>query len=292
MSNLFKESWRDVDAAEIKCILKEVIGGTGQYEDHANGTSSFYLPQAGSTCLVILTFSKNKEVSTIRPGPAFDAAKWTRVTEEIEATGPFVVGRDFSFSGCRVHGAWRGERSGVQILPPPADAPVAPCEIAQHPFILEFPVIKSQHFSITNFRRQRERRNFTFLLNILLTGRTSMQPHRSRQFWAFEPMHPENKWDVKWVQEFFSGNLGEMIRDTLSAPLAGRMEEANPDTYYAKLGRMVGQPLRVPADLDNALCCYQQLSPVNREKFGRACFWMDMASGQWGSSQRMFKILR
>ncbi len=47
MTNLFKASWRDVDAAEIKCILQELIGGTGQYEDHADHTSSFYLPQGG-----------------------------------------------------------------------------------------------------------------------------------------------------------------------------------------------------------------------------------------------------
>ncbi len=176
-----------------------------------------YLPLAGNTCQVILTFSKNKELTAMRPGPAFNAAKWTHVTEEIEATGPFIVGRDFSFSGFRVHGSWRGERSGVQILPPPADAPVAPCEDAAHPFILEFPVKKSQHWSITNFRRLREHRNLTLLLSILLTGGISMQPRRPRQFWAIEPMHPENSWDVKWVQEFFLANLEEVVRDTLTA---------------------------------------------------------------------------
>ncbi|MGH7208416.1 MAG: hypothetical protein ACREIL_03425, partial [Nitrospiraceae bacterium] len=42
-----------------------------------------------------------------------------------------------------------------------------------------------------------------------------------------------------------------------------------------------GQGLRVPADLDDSICCYMQLSKANRDKFGRAGFWMDMASRQW-----------
>jgi hypothetical protein len=283
MTNLFKPSWRDLDPAEIKCILHELIGGPGQYEDHANHTSSFYLPLAGTTCQVTLTFSKSKELTAIQPGPAFNDARWTRVTEEIETTGPVIVGRDFSFSGSRVHGSWRGERSRVQILPPPTDAPVAPCEEAEHPFIIEFPVRKSDFGSITNFRRMQEHRNLTLLLNILLVGRISMQPRRSRQFWAIEPMHPQNSWEVKWVQEFFLGNLGEVVRDTLSELPAERMQEVDPGAYYTSVGR-VGQLMRVPADLDDSIMCYRQLSARNREKFGRTSFWMDMASRQWTTS--------
>jgi hypothetical protein len=56
--------------------------------------------------------------------------------------GTVKIGRDYSFSGFRVAGSWRGDRSGLQILPPPEQAPRAPVEIAEHPFILEFPVIQ------------------------------------------------------------------------------------------------------------------------------------------------------
>ena len=53
----------------------------------------------------------------------FPAAQWKEVVAEIERSGPYKVGRDCSFSSFRVAGSWRGKRSGVQILPPPADAP-------------------------------------------------------------------------------------------------------------------------------------------------------------------------
>ena len=63
-----------------------------------------------------------------------------QVVEEIERTELYKIGRDCSFSSFRVTGSWRGKRSGVQILPPPPDAPQTSIEIAEHPFILEFPV--------------------------------------------------------------------------------------------------------------------------------------------------------
>ena len=37
--------------------------------------------------------------------------QWEQVVKEIEATGPIKAGRDCSFSGYRVPGSWRGERS-------------------------------------------------------------------------------------------------------------------------------------------------------------------------------------
>jgi hypothetical protein len=54
---------------------------------------------------------------------------------EPPATGPSVVGREYSFSSFRVRGWWRGVRSGVRILQPPDDAPQAvPAQAAnQHP---------------------------------------------------------------------------------------------------------------------------------------------------------------
>jgi len=90
----------------------------------------------------MLTFSGAKIVA-IEPGPAFNTSEWKRIGEEIEKSilaGPLKVGRDFSFSSFRVPGSWKGERSGLQILPPPDDAPQAPVELAAHPFILEFPM--------------------------------------------------------------------------------------------------------------------------------------------------------
>jgi len=66
----------------------------------------------------------------------------------------------------------------------------------------------------------------------------------------------------------------------LSPPAAETLEEVESEKYYATVGHD-GRGLRVPADLDDSICCYMGLSKANRDKFLRAGFWMDMASRQW-----------
>jgi hypothetical protein len=232
----------------------------------------------------VLTFREN-EIIAIERGPAFDAAEWARISEEIEKSilvGPLKVGREFSFSSFRVTGSWRGERSGVQILPPPADAPRADVEMAQHPFILEFPIRGSDFWPVTNHRRRREHRNLTLLLNILLAGRTSLQSQRLEHFWARVP-RDGGKSEIKWVQQFFFGRLGEAMLDEPSPLAAEQLEQVEPEEYYTRIGHD-GRGLRVPADLDESICCYTALSTENRAKLDRAAFWLDMASRQWNTS--------
>jgi hypothetical protein len=281
MANLLKTSWSDIDPGEIRCILFERIGKPGQYRDVANNPGKFYLPLADGTCRVELTFSEDNQLVAIEPGPAFDAVQWDDIVRDMESLGPIKVGRDCSFSSYRVKGSWLGSRSGVQILPPPADAPVAPCEMAEHPFILEFPVKASDRWPITNHRRMKLHRQLTLLLNILLSGRTCLQSHRSRHFWAIDPN--ENSFQTKWVQEFFFANFGNALSDDLSPASSERINEVEPDAYYARFGHD-GRGLEVPNDLDESICCYTQLSAGNRKTFDRASFWMDMASRQWDIS--------
>lgn len=283
-TNLLQSNWTDLDPAELRFILLERIGKPGQYHDRDSEPNTFYLPLAGSSCRIKLTFSDRKQIIAIEPGPAFDSAQWQQVIEEIERTGPSKVGRDCSFSSFRVAGSWRGKQSGVQILPAPADAPRAPVEMAEHPFILEYPMKKvSDLWPITNFRRMREHRQLTFVLNVLLVGGTTIPPRRSRHLWAIVPEESGGGQGAKWVKEFYFAKIDEVIRDDLSPPAAETLEEVDAETYYATVGHD-GRGLRIPADLDDSICHYMGLSKTNREKFDRAGFWMHMASRQWNDS--------
>ena len=145
-----RTGWTDLDAGELRFILLERIGQPGQYDGRDSNPNTFYLPLAGSSCQIKLTFSDSAQIISIEPGPAFESARWEQVVEEIERTNPPRVGRDLSFSTFRVAGSWRGSRCGVQILPPPADAAQAPMEMAEHPFILEYPVKVSDLWPITS----------------------------------------------------------------------------------------------------------------------------------------------
>ena len=283
-SNLLSKTWTNLDAFELRLLLDKRIGGPGQYDGLPNNPNKLYLPLAGSSCRIGLTF-RDKKIIAIKPGPAFDSAQWERVSEEIEKSllaGSLKVGREYSFSSFRVLGSWRGNRSGVQILPPSDDAPRAHVEMADHPFILEFPIKESAFWPISNHRRLREHRNLTLLLNVLLAGHTSLQPRRSEHFWA-SVSWDNNRPEIKWVQQFFFAELGKAVIDELSPPAGERLEEVEPEEYYTKTGHD-GKGLRVPTDLDQSICCYTALSVRNRAKLDRATFWMDIASRQWNIS--------
>src|ERR1700730_5159355 len=174
--NLLRETWANLDSQELKLLLDKRIGGTGQFDSRDVNPNKFYLPLARASCRVALTY-RNKKIVAVEPGAAFDAAEWQKIADGIESAilvGPRKVGREYSFSGFRVPGSWRGVRSGVQILPPSPQAPRAPVEMAAHPFILEFPIIGAPNddlWPITNHRRRREHRRLTLLLDVLLTAR-------------------------------------------------------------------------------------------------------------------------
>jgi len=318
MANLLSDSWKTMDSYELRLLLDKHVGGPGQYDGIDENPNKIYLPLAREGCQIGLTYSKKEKIIAIEPGPAFDAAKWRRSSEEIENSilgGPLKVGRGYSFSGYRVRGSWRGERSGVQILPPPDDAPRAPVEIADHPFILEFPIRASDFWQLTNYRRIREHRNLTLLLNLLLAGGTSLQPLRPEHFWAcvrgddestsnYQRALPRSflsgvikRWfgawsgknlrprdaqstEIKWVQQYYFANLGEVVIDQLSPPASEKVEELDRGPTVGHDGK----GLRVPADLDESICLYLNLDDKNRAKFDRAAFWMDMASRQWANA--------
>ena len=112
--NLFGDQWTDLNSGELRLLLIERIPGPGQYDGRSK--KKLCLPLAGSSCQITLTFRDTKIVA-VEAGPAFDAAEWERITEEIEnsiLTGPMKVGREYSFSSLRVLGSWHGERCGVQ----------------------------------------------------------------------------------------------------------------------------------------------------------------------------------
>jgi hypothetical protein len=273
-----------ISSQELRVALEEHVGGPGQYDGAADNPNRFYLPLAGPSCRVVLTYRGN-EIVALEPGSALNAGEWESLSEALEQSlvaGSQRVGRDFAFSMYRVLGSWRGARSGVQILPPPDDAPRAPYEMAEHPFILEFPIKESDRWPVTNHRRLRDHRHLAQLLDVLLCGHTNTLQRRPDHLWA-GVSRDDGHTDIKWVQQFFMGNLGDVIRRDLSPPATDRLEEVEPEAYYERFG-YDGRPLSVPADLDQSICLYLQLAPPNRAKFNRATFWLDIASRMWNIS--------
>jgi hypothetical protein len=152
--------------------------------------------------------------------------------------------------------------------------------MAEHPFILEFPVQNTGLWPLTNHRRMREHRNITLLLNTLLAGRTNLQPRRGGHLWGCF-RREGGPAEIHWVQNFYFGPFGDCILDDLSPPSAEPLEEIQADNYFKVVKGIDGRGLRIPSDLDESICGYQRLHPTRREELNRAAFWLDMASRHW-----------
>ncbi len=196
----------------MRLLLQERIGRPGQYDGDEN---IIHLPLAREQCRVSLTY-KGAKIVAIEPGAAFDREEWERICAEIEGPimkGPLKIGREISFNTKGVGGWWRGERSGVQIVPAPESAPRAN-EGADNPFILEFPIQDAgewptTNYPITNQRRRREHQKLTLLLNLLLGGTTKFLRERPRHFWA--SVHSGGELKIEWVQEWYFADFGEIV---------------------------------------------------------------------------------
>jgi Apea-like HEPN len=283
--NLLRDVWADLDQADLRLLFEERFGRPGQYDGDEN---VIHLPLAREQCRISLTY-KGAKIVAIEAGLAFDRAEWDRVCAEIEGPimkGPLRVGRDISFNTKGVTGWWLGERSGVQILPAPENAPRA-TEGADNPFILEFPIQDAgewptTNYSITNQRRRREHQKLTLLLNLLLGGTTKYVRERPKHLWASVRFGGEPK--IEWVQELYFADFGQIVVQELSTPVGEKLEQIESEKYYKERKGLDGRGLSVPDDLDESICRYQSLPAALRDKFDRAAYWLSMASRQWEDS--------
>lgn len=286
-SNLLRDEWSSLDSVDLRILIDKHISGPGQYQDRAKNPDRLYLPLAGDKSRIVLSF-KNAKIVAVNPGPAFDTDEWERISDDVQRTVDCEVrayGRDYAFCSRRVMGSWRGEKSGVQILPPPIGAPVAPFEMADHPFILEFPMIGSDHFQLMNHRRIRELQRYAYLLDLLLNAHMALQASSGEHFWAV--VRDDNdpaKFEVKWVQNSYFGPMDTIVSNSLSEFAGPRLAEFDHCAYYKKTGDD-GTGLSVPDDLDASICTYQELPKSDREMVDRATYWMNLAHRHWPVSK-------
>lgn len=274
--NLLPETWRDVDSHELRLLLKERIGGSGQYDLEISGDDPIHIPLAREECKLLLTYKKGY-ISEILAGPAFISSEWQAIVEEVEKTlrnGADVAARTIAFSSFRVLGVWASQNSSVRILPPPESAPKPQMEIAEHPFVLEYSYKSVVSESVTKYRANVAFQRITLLLNALLIGRTSSQPSSGTSMWTSRLVNEVPHYE--WSHQGYFASLADY--PPTSELLATQSELASiPDVaYYGVIG-LDGNGLRVPESLDDSLAKFFALDSVSAAKMTRALYWFDVA---------------
>lgn len=281
--NLMRDQWRGLESRDIAVVVGDEFGSSCLYDD-----STVAYPDE-EQCRVLLRYDEDGQLVAIEPGPAFEQEQWDRIAGRIESeliTATRAIGRNFSFGGYRVRGWWRSETLSVQILPPPIEAPSIPYEMGSHPFVLEFPFRKSSNTLLTNFRRNREHRQLTALLNVLLEGHVSSPWGNPRHLWAFLP--DSESFETAWVQEGFICPGFQVEANTLSEPSGEPMEAVPAADYYSEYGYESWRGLQVPDILEASIQAYRSLSPANRDRLDRACYWYELKDKLWDLSQSAY----
>ena len=275
MENLLRPDWSTVDSGDLIVVLSQTFGGSQLATDD---TVSY--PNADEARITIRY--EGGRIVTIAPGEAFDAREWesvaARIEDELVESTP-AVARRIAFCNYQVKGWWRSGTLGVQILPPPPQAPDAPMAVADHPFVLEYPVMNSRNGLITRQRDAREYRRLAGLLNVLLEGWVTSAQSTIRQLWAY--VRTGESSETRWVQEGYSCPGFKVAGDTLSEPEGDYMTVVPANDYYAIDGLEIGRGLQVPDTLESSLEAYRNLPPEQLERFDRACYWWNVKDRVW-----------
>jgi hypothetical protein len=283
-ANLFLQTWNRLDSEELKLLLFEEIGGSGQYHEDLAENSPFYLPLAGDECQIVLKF-KEKKIVSIESGSAFEPTKWAKIITLVDNLingGQKKVGRQISFSTRRVDGYWSGTDSNIQICPPPECAPMPNYLYAENPFVLEFPFVQSGNIMIDNYRLEREHRRYSRVLNAILSNHIQFHGMRRRDFWAQLNTNDGTSESVqyRWVPNSYFADIGASVCDALTLHSEQLAKVFSSSEYYLPQ-TFRGDYLTVPDNLDQLLSIYQNLLVRDREDFDQAAYWFDLAARQW-----------
>ena len=228
---------------------------------------------------IVKVRSKNDQILSIEAGPGFREKEFAFFKEKVQSTlidSPSrTIRADILFSSKPVKGCFRAATDQLQILPAPDRAPRPPVIIADHPFILEFPIKSSSDGFVTNNRAMRRALELTWTLNTLLPIAISRIGPRTQHLWGLVPsdqLEAPRQETVKWVQEYYAiDNLPIQYAD-FSPQCAERVREILHDEYYNST-YIMSDVLVLPDSLSGMLEKADRLPFVDRRRFLRAVRW-------------------
>lgn len=262
-----------LDHYELLTLMGSHWGGSCTTEDN-----SVLYPCTES--YVVKARTKNDQIISIEPGPGFSENTLVPLKDKIRTTliesSGSIIRADILFSSKPVKGSFRITDGQLQIIPAPDHAPHPPMMIADHPFILEFPIKCSSDGFVTNNRAMRRALELTWTLNALLRSAISRIGPRVRHLWGLalsDQIEVPTQQNVKWVQEYYAiDNLPIQYAD-FSAPRPEQIRVIPHDEYYGS-PFILSDDLVLPDSISQMIEKADRLDLDERRRFIRAVRWM------------------
>ncbi len=265
-------------------LLELLIGHFGGAQQADNG--DILIPGARADKLRVK--AAGERLGAISRGPSLTATELSELQAEVRSklvTGQAPgVGSGIGFSLAPVDGWFRAPGGAFQILPAPPAAPRPPVAYAEHPFLLEFPLVRSPDSLVNINRRARSSSEWIWFLNAVLTERVSQPRRRSRHAWVICPDDVSGLGPARppvWAQEYYDIPGLEAFRDDFSLPSGDPIRFMPSDAYYGAPGIVMGRPLTLPESLPESARRFSNLAGSDRTKFLRAAQWIAAAHDLW-----------
>lgn len=264
-----------------KEALSVIIGYFGGGRSTAN--FDVEVPISGPHALRIR--SKHDRLVKINAGPGLkseDIEKLKLAIHEklIESQEPFVAANVF-FSTSPVKGSFRCCEPELQFLSAPDSAPCPPQIVGEHPFVVEFPCIRSPDVMITAGRLKANVKQWSHILNVVLAETITRLSHTGRRSWVLTSEDTPN--NVMYAQHFYSIPGFRTRREDFS-PALDSIKEIPHDDYYSSQIAFYGDELAIPDSLGRTLSRIQKLPNVTKQRFLRAAHWQFIANAVWHES--------
>jgi hypothetical protein len=171
-----------------------------------------------------------------------------------------------------VQGAFKFDSVPMQILPAPPEWPRPAQIMANHPFVLEFPIRAYRTSELRNKRRYKNAIEWTWALNALLNGSiTTYSDIRSQQLWA---IRADDFFNTMWVQRGYSVHGAPAFADGLSEqsvslPIVAAAAYFSP-VLSPEHANVPMDTFSVPDNLDTSVGAYLRLDHHLRRRFLRS----------------------
>jgi hypothetical protein len=198
-------------------------------------------------------------------------------------TAETTIGRSILHCSRRITGCWRSDTLGVQILPPPAQAPQPPVIMADHPFILETRIESDSDGFVINRRRLTAMMESGLVLNAVLRMQVIVPDPRGRHAWVWDDEANRGRWlQLSYFVPDFeiqAPKLTDSECEPIPLYLHGEYYESDippgAETDSAAL----------PDSLEDLLLAFAELTPEDRTSYLRAAAWVHFAQQVWDLSQ-------